>query len=421
MIKHILTIVALLTAIGADAQTLKITNPTTLQRTDELVLVKRNFIENKVGKLQADQHIGISKKDGSPIFVQFDDLDKDGAWDELAFLYSFAPKEKTFFTLSTENLPLIKPVQRAHVRQMRKNANDTFGPQLLTDSVPAGQPNTDFSKVKLPDILTEGPAWENDKVGFREYMDVRNIKDIWGKTTSKMMMDEVGVDPTNIYHHKAAWGMDILAVGKSLGAGSLAILVPKENGNDTLIRLGGKNMGPIYYEQLADGPVRAVFIMHFPQWQALPGLPAINLTEKVSIWGGQYFYQSEVSAVNLPEKAKLVSGIVNLKSEKANKIASKNSKALYTFAKQSENGDNLGLAIITKKDKDIGITETAKTGEDDILSTYILSVPFKNEHQAVFRFYAGWEASDGMFTSETGFTSFLNKQLTIFSYPLKIK
>lgn len=413
--------VALLTAVDVNAQILKITNPTALERTDELVVLKRNFIENKVRKLKADQHIGISKKDGSPVFVQFDDLDKDGVWDELAFLYSFAPKEKAIFTISTENIPLIKPLQRAHVRQMRKNADDTFGPQLLTDSVPEGQLNTDFSKVKLPEILTEGPAWENDKVGFREYMDIRNIKDIWGKTTSKMMMDEVGVDPTNIYHHKAAWGMDILAVGKSLGAGSLAILVPQENGKDTLVRLGGKNMGPIYYEQLADGPVRAVFTMHFPQWKALPGLPAIDLTEEISIWGGQYFYQSEVSAINLPEKAKLVSGIVNLKSENANKITSKNSKAIYTFAKQSENGDNLGMALITKKDKNINLVETPKTGENDILSTYILSVPFKAEHHAVFRFYAGWEASAEMFASETGFTSFLNKQITFFTYPLKIK
>lgn len=351
--KYILTIIAIIICVGAHAQTVKITNPTALQRTDELVVLKRNFIENKLGRLQAEQYIGISKKDGSPIFVQFDDLDKDGVWDELAFLYSFAPKEKAVFTISTENIPQIKPVQRAHVRQMRKNTDNTFGPNLLIDSVPAGQPNTDFSKVKLPEILTEGPAWENDKVGFRIYMDIRNIKDIWGKTTNKMMMDTVGVNPENNYHKKSDWGMDILAVGKSLGAGSLALQVPLENNQDTLVRLGGKNMGPIYYKQLADGPIRAVFTMHYPRWQLLPGLVPVNLTEKISIWGGQYFYQSEVSVLNTPKGSKLVCGLVNIKSEKAHFIESGIRKVLYTYAPQSENGDNLGLALVISNKKSI--------------------------------------------------------------------
>ncbi|WP_315817210.1 hypothetical protein [Paraflavitalea speifideaquila] len=38
----------------------------------------------------------------------------------------------------------IKAAVLAHVRHRRKNADNTFGNNLLTDSVPAGQPATDF-------------------------------------------------------------------------------------------------------------------------------------------------------------------------------------------------------------------------------------------------------------------------------------
>lgn len=160
-------------------------------RKDELVVIRRDFIERKVGKIDGDAYIGVSLQDGSPVFVQFDDLNKDGIWDELAFLYNFKAKERVKLYVSTERVAMLKPVVRAYVRQMRKHESNSFGSNLLKDSVPAGRQNNDFTKVKLPGILTEGPAWENDKVGFRIYRCTKH-KDIWGKTTGKMMMDEVG-------------------------------------------------------------------------------------------------------------------------------------------------------------------------------------------------------------------------------------
>src|SRR4051812_20681459 len=117
-------------------------------------------------------------------------------------------------------------------------------------------------------------------------MDTRNTKDIFGKRTTKMMMDTVGVVAENIYHKLSDWGIDILAVGKSLGAGSLALKVPNVNGKDTLIRLGGTNVGETIFEKVADGPIRAIFRMHYKGWQPIRGIEPINVTEEISIWGG---------------------------------------------------------------------------------------------------------------------------------------
>lgn len=68
-------------------------------------------------------------------------------------------------------------------------------------------------------IRYEGPGIESDKVGYRIYLDWRNGFDIFGKNTSQMVLQDVGLDGYQSYHEPAEWGMDILKVGKSLGMG----------------------------------------------------------------------------------------------------------------------------------------------------------------------------------------------------------
>src|SRR5690606_39104936 len=119
--------------------------------------------------------------------------------------------------------------------------------------------------------------------------------------TSAMVLDYVGANPGNSYHKLSDWGMDILIVGKSLSAGGLAVNVPLQ-GRDTLVRLGGANMGKIIYEKVADGPVRAIFRMHYPEWNILGDGKLASLTEEISIWGGQYFFESKVTLKGAPKK-----------------------------------------------------------------------------------------------------------------------
>lgn len=413
---------ALLIPALSFAQTAKqifVSNPLPLSRPDELVILKRQFLEKKLGKIAPGRYISLQGKAKAPVIVQFDDLDKDGKWDEAVFLHSFQPNEKASFSVALTNRILGKAVVRAHVRQQRKNPDDTFGPSLERDSIPAGQPNTDFSRQKLPPFLTEGPAWENDKVGFRIYFDIRNTKDIWGKTTSRMMLDTVGADPKVIYHHLAYWGMDILAVGKSLGAGSLALAVPQNGRKDTLIRLGGDNMGPVYYEKVADGPLRAVFRMHYPRWKALPGNPPADLTEEISIWGGQYFYESRVSVKNAPAGSRLVTGIVNLNSKKVTPVTATGARGIYTYDIQSENKDRLGMAVLTPSFCFAG-TGTTPNEDTDIKNTYYLTMRTGPVPSARFRFYSGWERSSAQFATEEGFSDFISKEAENYGKPLHI-
>ncbi len=387
-------------------------NPKNEPREDELIVVKRKAVEEQTGPIAAGKYFTMKKPTGVPMVIQFDDLDGDGQWDEAAFLYSFQPKEKVVFKPEIADAPAaVKAVVRAHVRHMKKNADNTFGPvSLEKDTMPVNAQPTDFSKQPLPPYLTEGPAWENDKVGFRLYFDVRNGKDIWGKTTPRMVLDEVGMDTSKNYHHQADWGMDVLKVGASLGAGSLALRAPLPDGKDTLVRLGGKNIQQVTYEKVADGPVRAICRLKYTNWKVAEGMEPVTVTEEIHIWANKYCYESYITITGAPKGAELVTGIVNLHSKEVHEIEGAGYKGIYTYDVQSENKDKLGMAIVMPAEQVAGIA-TTPNANTDIQHTYIIKAGINEKEPVVFRFYAGWEKSDERFTSEEKFKAFLLKDL----------
>jgi len=399
---------------------ISITNPAEIARPDELIVLKRVDIDKKLGKLPDEKFVLITGSNKIPVLVQYDDINLDGKWDELVFLYSFKPREQAQFLLSIGDRPAnIKAVVRAHERQRRKTADGKFGLALDKDSIAGNQPATDFSIHPLPPFLTEGPAWENDKVGFRLYFDERNGKDIWGKTTPKMMMDEIGLDTANNYHLLANWGMDILKVGKSLGAGALALSVPVSKDKDSLVRLGGKNVEQVMYQKIADGPVRAILRLTYKNWKLAESLPPVQLTEEISIWGGKYFYESHIIFSNAPLNSKLVTGIANLHSNQSYQTDTLDAAILYTHDLQSENKDNLGLAILIKKNDFYEFGKTADTATD-IQHTYTVVLNSENNKPVSFRFYAGWERSDPQYKTVKGFNDFLKNEAVEYSLPLII-
>ena len=388
-----------------------LSNPDNAERPDELFVIQRAELEEQIGVIPPGKYVVITNAAGVPVVVQFDDVNGDNRWDEAAFLYSFKPNEKFEVKPILADAPAtVKAVVRAHVRQMKKNSDNSFGPALDKDTMPVNALPTDFSKQALPPYLTEGPAWENDKVGFRLYFDVRNGKDIWGKTTTRMMMDEVGTDTSKNYHQQAEWGMDILKVGPSLGAGSLALQVPLPNGKDTLVRLGGKNIGKVTYEKIADGPVRAICRLKYSNWKIAEGVSPVTVTEEIHIWGGQYFYESKVWVTGAPAGTKLVTGIVNLHSQQMYEADTAGYKAIYTYDVQSENKDKLGMAIVMPAAQVAG-TGTTPNANTDIQNTYIMKVNIKDNQPVVFRFYAGWEKSNERFASAARFQQFLKEEM----------
>ncbi len=394
-------------------------NPSDISREAALVVLKRAEIQRKSNrKVNGYFKVMLHQE---PVICQFDDLDKDGQWDELAFLHDFRSGEKISVQLYEAGVPgnsEVKP--RAHVRHKRKLEGAVFGPSLVKDSIDGSQQPTDFARQALPPFLTEGPAWENDQLGFRLYFDCRNGKDIWGKLTREMILDKVGTDTTQNYHKLAAWGMDLLKVGGSLGAGALALYMPELEGKDSLVRVGGSNIKQTSYEQIADGPVRAIFRMHYKDWNLHPSLLPLSVTEEIHIWGGQLFYESYLSVTNMPDQAQFVTGIVNLHNADKHELYEGTAAAVYTHARQSENNDALGMAILLSK-KDLAGFSVSKNDATDIRNTYLVKMNRYAGQQQCFRFYAAWEKSQPSLAKTTDFEHYLVNQLKQFQQPLIVR
>lgn len=412
------TILLLLVAVNGMAQTGKIVliNPLAIDRPDELIVLTKKVLEQKTGKITTGKYAILKNKANRPMVVQYDDLNGDGNWDEAVFLYSLKSKERVEVTISVSDRPAtIKAVVRAHVRLHKKNADDTFGPSVTKETMPLKNPATDFAQQPLPLYLTEGPAWENDKVAFRQYLDVRNGRDIFGKRVSHMVMDSVGVVVQPSYHELNDWGMDVLHVGKSLGAGAIAIQA-RSNGKDTLIRLGGTDVAKTVYEQISNGPVRAIFRMKY-NW-SINGKP-VQITDETSVWGGQYFYQSKMMLKGMPAGAKLVEGIANLNENKSKTFEANNSAVLYSHGKQGENKDELGMAIMVSKNGFAGFGATPDAGSE-ILNTYTVAQKIQSS-PLVYRFYAGWVQTDSRFADASFFESFLKQEAKKKAMPVIIE
>lgn len=395
-------------------KTITVYNPSSFARPDELLRFKRADIEKKIGSTPAFIHVRAKGKDFA---VQQDDLDGDGKWDEAVVLYSFAPKENVSFAIAHSKKEIKPVVQRAHVRLRKKNADDSWGPNIAREEMPLRNPATDFSKQPLPLYLTEGPAWENDKVGFRLYFDVRNGKDIWGKRTSRMVLDSVGTSVEPSYHDLHEWGMDVLHAGKSLGAGALAFLVPLNGDKDTLIRLGGEQVLRTTFKQLADGPLRVVFQISY-DWQ-ISGKP-VQVIEQTSIWGGQYFYESKVWVKGAPQGTKLVSGIANFYYNIFKTYKMGNTNVLFSYGPQSENKDNLGMAVLIPS-ATFAFTGSAPHAASEILDSYLAAQDVNGRGACLFRFVAAWEKSDVRFSNLLSFQKFINHEAKKMSEPVSFR
>ena len=405
-----------ITAIfGQKPKIVIITNSATLARPDELVILKRAEIEKNFHPFP--KFVTISYK-GKKLAEQHLDEDGDGKWDDVIFLYSFKAGEKASFKISSVNLmPEASETKRVHVRMRKKNSDDSFGSNITSETMPPQNPATDFSQHKLPTYLTEGPAWENDKVAFRLYFDVRNNKDIYGKTTAKMMMDTVGANPKVSYHKLSDWGMDILRVAKSLGAGALAISVPQAGREDTLVRLGGQNIIKTVYRQIADGPLLAKFSLAY-EWE-INDKP-VQVKEEISMWGGQFFYESMVTVKGAPAGSELVTGIAKFYENTFDTITFDKAFIGFSYGKQSENKDNLGLGIFTDRQSLVKV-DSVNRSNTDVNETYIINQKITENAPLYYRFYVGWERTDKRFITAKGFKSFMKEEAIKYSRDLKVK
>jgi hypothetical protein len=381
-----------------------ITNPSDAIRLDEPIIIHRDTLESWGLKFNVTK-VPVVSIGGEIVPSQVDDLNLDGKWDELFFLVGMQAKEN----LQAE----VKLVQQKDEPVYTKRTNVRMakiikkGKAFEELSVALRLKGKD-TEVTSKHYQFEGPGWENELIAFRNYLDERNGIDIFGKTIHGLILDSIGINGN--YHNLLPWGMDILKVGNSLGAGSLALL-----SGDTLARAA--NPSKSEFHLISEGPVRSVISLQYDHWKF--GNMDLDLTHEISIWGGIYGYESTVTLNGFTDSLTLMAGIVNMLADSLNVISTFGHTIMATWEKQAFNGEYLGLALVLPNEFFRGGYE-APEKERDVTQSYCAKLSMVQDRPVTFRFYAGWERSDPAFSSEDGFLTMLKREVQRMEEPVAV-
>lgn len=395
MRKYILLILAFLGILFSACSQVgyECVNPSASDVTDQLFVLDRT----EVGKLASfgdADFIRVSTASGDLLPSQMDDLDGDGRWDELAFIIDLKANE-------TQRVIL----HAGEPAEFEMRTNLRFGAKEEPCEELTGQlrlKSNDSPSIQAV-YQMEGPAWENDKVGFRNYYDARNGIDIFGKSVSAMVLDGAGIRGQN-YHVLSDWGMDILKVGNSLGAGAIAIGV-----GDSIYRVGPCREGHCQF--VAEGPVRSILELTFVDVPA--GDRLYNVKHRITIAAGDLCYQAQVWVDGLKGDECLVTGIVDKHALEAVPFEANGFRGFYTHGPQAYTNEMLGMAVAAKADQIVAFAEAPKTG-DGVVETHLLKLKLMPDVAAQYYFFSGWEYQDKSFAAANVFEAAVKQNLDKF-------
>ncbi len=371
-----------------------------INETDETLKAQSIVVKRSKLNILAESYFRLIANE-TELPSQYDDTDGDGQWDGMAFQVDLEPNQVMTIELNPVDGPVSYPMKTGIHLGYSPERNNQFT-SVDENTMPA-----EHVAQSTPFLYQfEGPGWESNLVGFRTYFDSRNGKDIFGKTTEEITLPGVGTGEN--YHELQAWGMDVLKVGNSLGAGALAL-----KSGDSLIRLS--EVGEQAFNVVFEGPVRSRTELTYTDWKA--GSKTIQLKETIEIWANKMYYQSTIAVDS--EGDTLATGIVNLHDMKSKELSSAGHQLIYTHGVQSENKDVLGMALIlpeaefagsqsiAKKDKGIGSTEVAFLNSTDGTTSFV--------------FVAGWELTDETMNSQASFKDYLIQTASELNSPISIK
>ena len=391
-------------------------NPLGSERNDEVIILTRPEIESFL-KL-SEGSVPVFKDGEALVPYQLDDMNGDGVWDEAAVLLNFSAHETKEITIDQV------PGNEAPIFEKRTNLRlgieQEDGSYKEVDDYQALPCTTEFKII----AQGESVSWENDKIAFRNYFDCRNIKDLFGKLKPGMIIDKIHTPEIPDYHVLNDWGMDVLHCGSSLGSGGIALLK-----NDSLYRLGSTD---IYeYHKITEGPVRSVFDLVYKGWHVDDD--DLEATERISIYPGKYWFQSDVTVKGLPEGAQIVTGIVTsmLKREPF-AFDADDFQIIGTHDVQSLNNDELGMAVLVPKNEagkigrtsntnyfNLGYQTVVEKGFSNIISeTYYIGQKAVDGQPARHYFAAVWGLEKDQWKTEEGFKKYLEEEADKLSSPV---
>jgi len=392
-------------------------NTSNLELPQKAITIKRSELLSKEtgGKFP----ILISKSDTIP--AQVNDLDGDGKWDEIFLVADFAPNEKKTLALKWSDTDP-KFTIKTSARFGKREGKDL---PVHPDTQEVLLANQVHKKLGYQKYQTDGPNWENDKVGFRHYLDGRNSKDVFGKKNPAITPEDVGINSKgeveDNYHVMHDWGRDVFPVGTSVGLGGYALIIDNEVRrlgilpNDTL-----NNVEKTTFKIVSEGPVNSVLSYQYQNWKASGN--DYQVQETTSIWPGMYGFENTVTVSGLNEKETFVVALSNLNNKNPLKIIESGDWVCLiqhdylTYERQWI----LGSAILVPKKSYQGYLEAPKTGV--LTDSYLAKLAVKNNEAVSYYAIAAWELSaDKNFKDAAYFTNYVTTLAKQLSAKVKVE
>ncbi|GHG73846.1 hypothetical protein GCM10010919_27060 [Alishewanella longhuensis] len=383
--------------ITAAVATIEIANPSEFARPQQPLY----FSYQDLG-LTAEQATALVARVNSKLVPsQHIDRSGDGNADTLFVALDFAATERKQLAiyddaaaLTQSNWPVQTQAEISHKIggewQDAKYIGGTF--QNVSTLTPPPQ-YTDHSEW----IRYEGPGIESDKVGYRIYLDWRNGFDIFGKKTSDMVLQQVGLDGYKSYHDMADWGMDILKVGKSLGAGGYGYW---DGQQVQLVSKVGQHTATV----TNNGPLYSALQIAYQDWQIAD--KTLTLTADLSMTAGSRLVHTRlnlsdnldniaVGLVKLPD-TQVIQGNVDITGHAWTYLA--------TFGNQSLSAPDskLGMAVLFKRG-----TLLQQTSDDN--SNVAVLRPAGKALE--YYFLAAWDGEANGISTEAEFIAYLEQQV----------
>lgn len=240
-------------------------------------------------------------------------------------------------------------------------------------------------------IAFEGPGIESEKVGYRLYLDKRSVLDVFGKAAPEAVLQRVGRGDD--YHTLSDWGMDILKVGDSLGAGGLG-----KFHNGRLHQLGTAGQLKVEIPEARDDT--ASFIVSHEGLSSGRGL--YSLRTEYSMSGDSRRLSVNVQSTrNTPQ---LATGLVkHADTQRLTGQSSGGGKWAYlaTWGPQAFTGEPLGLALFYQPDS------VANLVEDEFTD----GIAFNNTRPIHYEIAAAWSSEPDGITGMDAFLAYLEAEL----------
>ena len=385
---------------------LSLSNPSDFARLDEAVYLSYRELGLQSGY---DRTLSVWRQQ-EELPVQVIDRDADGNNDGILFTIDVAVDEIVELKITEAKSTAVQGAKHTQAEISHKTGGRWAerkyegGSFQNVNSLEVPPQHTDHSYF----IRYEGPGIESDLVGYRVYLDWRNGFDIFGKKTREPVLQDVGLDGFDSYHELSDWGMDILKVGDSLGAGGYGYW----NG-ERAVRVS--DVQDWSATVLNNGDLYSSFALHYDDWKPTAEKQT-NLKSALSMHAGSRLV--EVTARVSNEVGPLVAGLVKHPGTELLvgdlDIGGNEWTYLGTYGQQSLDGSNLGMGLLVKR------KAIEKVTEDEHNHLLVLD-PAGNEIN--YYFTAAWEkeaeSEHGPITSVEQFHTYLQQEAEKLTMPLR--